>query len=340
MDASVLNYTVNDNVASFLNKNQKLYIGGKWVDTNSSKTFDVEDPATGKKLSTCAAGNSDDIDLAVKAAREAFDSGKWTGIPANERGKIIWKIGDLIDNHTEELAQLESLDNGKPVAVAGAADVPLSSDIFRYMAGWATKIEGETIPISVPYTPGAQYHSYTVKEPVGVVGQIIPWNFPLLMAAWKIAPALAAGCTIVLKPAEQTPLSALRLIEIIHDSGILPDGVLNLVTGLGEDAGAPLASHPHVDKVAFTGSTEVGKLITKAAAGNLKKVSLELGGKSPTIIFPDADIDAAIAGAASAIFFNHGQCCCAGSRLFAHEKVFDKVTEGISKIADQIKGGP
>ena len=340
MDASVLNYTVNDNVASFLNKNQKLYIGGKWVDTNSSKTFDVEDPATGKKLSTCAAGNSNDVDLAVKAAREAFDSGKWTGIPANERGKIIWKIGDLIDNHTEELAQLESLDNGKPVAVAGAADVPLSSDIFRYMAGWATKIEGETIPISVPYTPGAQYHSYTVKEPVGVVGQIIPWNFPLLMAAWKIAPALAAGCTIVLKPAEQTPLSALRLIEIIHNSGVLPEGVLNLVTGLGEEAGAPLASHPLVDKVAFTGSTEVGKLITKAAAGNLKKVSLELGGKSPTIIFPDADIDAAIAGAASAIFFNHGQCCCAGSRLFAHEKVFDKVTEGISKIADQIKVGP
>ena len=179
MDASVLNYTVNDNVASFLNKNQKLYIGGKWVDTSSSKTFDVEDPATGKKLSSCAAGNSNDIDLAVKAAREAFDSGKWTGIPANEKGKIIWKIGDLIDNHAEELAQLESLDNGKPVAVAGAADVPLSSDIFRYMAGWATKIEGETIPISVPYTPGAQYHSYTVKEPVGVVGQIIPWNFPL-----------------------------------------------------------------------------------------------------------------------------------------------------------------
>jgi len=340
MDASVLNYTVNDNVANFLNKIQKLYIDGKWVDTNSSKTFDVEDPATGKKLSSCAAGNEKDVDMAVNAARKAFDSGSWTRIPANERGKIIWKIGDLIDNHAEELAQLESLDNGKPVAVAGAADVPLSSDIFRYMAGWATKIEGETIPISVPYTPGAQYHSYTVKEPVGVVGQIIPWNFPLLMAAWKIAPALAAGCTIVLKPAEQTPLSALRLVEIIHESGLLPNGVLNLVTGLGEEAGAPIAAHPQVDKVAFTGSTEVGKLITKAAAGNLKKVSLELGGKSPTIIFPDADIDAAIAGAASAIFFNHGQCCCAGSRLFAHEKVFDKVTEGISKIADQIKVGP
>ena len=340
MDASILNYKVNDNVGTFLNKSKSLYINGKWIDSTSGKTFDVEDPASGKKIATCASGNSKDIDLAVKAARDAFDSGKWGNIPPNEKGKILWKIADLIDDHGEELAQLESLDNGKPVAVAGAADVPLSSDIFRYMAGWATKIEGETIPISVPYTPGAQYHSYTVREAVGVVGQIIPWNFPLLMAAWKIAPALAAGCTIVLKPAEQTPLSALRLTEIINDADILPNGVLNVVTGLGEDAGAPLAAHPNVDKVAFTGSTEVGKLITQAAAGNLKKVSLELGGKSPTIIFPDADIDAAIAGAASAIFFNHGQCCCAGSRLFAHEKIFDKVSEGIAKIAGGIKVGP
>ena len=340
MDATILNYNVNDGVSNFLSKNKQLYIDGKWVDSKSGKTFDVEDPATGKQIATCAAGDSTDSDIAVKAARKAFDSGKWTSIPTNERGKIIWKIGDLIDKHTEELAQLESLDNGKPVTIAGAADVPLSSDIMRYMAGWATKIEGETIPISVPYTPGAQYHSYTLREPVGVVGQIIPWNFPLLMMAWKLAPALAAGCTIVLKPAEQTPLSALRLTEIINDSGLLPEGVLNVVTGLGEAAGAPLAAHPGVDKVAFTGSTEVGKLITQASAGNLKKVSLELGGKSPTIIFPDADVDAAIAGAASAIFFNHGQCCCAGSRLFAHEKIFEKVTEGISKIAEGIKVGP
>ena len=340
MDASILNYTVNDNVGSFLSKNKQLYIDGKWVDSVSGKTFDVEDPATGKKIATCASGDKKDIDLAVASARKAFDSGKWTSVPNNEKGKIIWKIAELIDNHTEELAQLESLDNGKPVAIAGAADVPLSSDIFRYMAGWATKIEGETIPYSCLYTPGAQYHSYTLREPVGVCGQIIPWNFPLLMAAWKIAPALTAGCTIVLKPAEQTPLSALRLMEIINESGVLPEGVLNLVTGLGEEAGAPLAEHPHVDKCAFTGSTEVGKIITKAAAGNLKKVSLELGGKSPTIVFPDADIEAAIAGAASAIFFNHGQCCCAGSRLFAHEKVFDQVTEGISKIAENIKVGP
>ena len=340
MDASILNYTVNDNVGDFLSKEKKLYIAGKWVDPNSGKSFDVEDPATGKKIATCSAGNSKDVDLAVKAARKAFDSGVWTDMSNSEKGKIIWKIGDLIDKHGEELAQLESLDNGKPVAVAGAADVPLSSDIFRYMAGWATKIEGNTIPYSCLYTPGAKYHSYTLREPVGVCGQIIPWNFPLLMAAWKIAPALTAGCTIVLKPAEQTPLSALRLTEIIHDAGILPEGVLNVVTGFGEEAGAPLAEHPMVDKVAFTGSTEVGKIITKAASGNLKKVSLELGGKSPTIIFPDADIDAAIAGAASAIFFNHGQCCCAGSRLFAHEKVFDKVSEGIAKIAENIKVGP
>ncbi len=340
MDATILNYSVNDNVSEFLSNNKQHYINGKWVDSKSGRTFDVEDPASGKKIATCAAGDKEDINLAVAAARKAFDSGKWTSMANNERGKIIWKIGDLIDQHNEELAQLESLDNGKPVAIAGAADVPLSSDIFRYMAGWATKIEGETIPYSCLYTPGAQYHSYTLREPVGVCGQIIPWNFPLLMAAWKIAPALTAGCTVVLKPAEQTPLSALRLMEIINESGILPEGVLNLVTGLGEEAGAPLAEHPHVDKCAFTGSTEVGKIITRAASGNLKKVSLELGGKSPTIVFPDADIDAAIAGAASAIFFNHGQCCCAGSRLLAHEKIFDQVTEGISKIAENIKVGP
>ena len=246
MDASILNYTVNDNVGDFLSKEKKLYIAGKWVDPNSGKSFEVEDPATGKKIATCSAGNSKDIDLAVKAARKAFDSGVWTDMSNSEKGKIIWKIGDLIDKHGEELAQLESLDNGKPVAVAGAADVPLSSDIFRYMAGWATKIEGNTIPYSCLYTPCAKYHSYTLREPVGVCGQIIPWNFPLLMAAWKIAPALTAGCTIVLKPAEQTPLSALRLTEIIHDAGILPEGVLNVITGFGEDAASYLEGSPLV----------------------------------------------------------------------------------------------
>src|SRR5438874_969054 len=218
----------------------------------------------------------------------------------SERGKLIWRIGDLILQHADELAELESVDNGKPRAVARAADVPLSADLFHYMAGWATKIEGNTIPISVPYAPGAQFHAFTVREPVGVVGQIIPWNFPLLMAAWKLGPALAAGCTIVLKPAEQTPLSALRLGALMMEAGF-PDGVVNIVPGYGESAGAALAAHPDVDKCAFTGSTEVGKLIVHAAAGNLKRVSLELGGKSPNVVFKDADLNKATAGAANAI---------------------------------------
>jgi phenylacetaldehyde dehydrogenase len=230
------------------------------------------------------------------------------------------------------------MDNGKPLTIARVADVPLAADLFRYMAGWATKIEGNTIPISVPYTPGARYLAYTLREPVGVVGQIIPWNFPLLMAAWKLGPALATGNTVVLKPAEQTPLTALRLGELIQEAGF-PDGVVNIVPGYGETAGAALAAHPDVDKIAFTGSTEVGKLIVQAAAGNLKKVSLELGGKSPNVVFADVDMDAAIAGAASAIFFNHGQCCCAGSRLFVEKKVFDQVVDGVADKASQIKVG-
>ena len=229
---------------------------------------------------------------------------------------------------------MSSIDNGKPYAVARVADLPLAVDMFRYMGGWATKITGSTLPLSLP----GEYLSYTVREPVGVVGQIIPWNFPLLMAAWKIAPALAAGCTIVLKAAEQTPLTALRLAELIVEAGV-PAGVVNILTGFGETAGAALAAHPDVDKVAFTGSTEVGKLIVQAAAGNLKKVSLELGGKSPAIILPDADLDLAIAGAANAIFFNHGQCCCAGSRLYAHKSVYEQVVAGVADIAGKIKVG-
>ncbi|MEK6661894.1 MAG: aldehyde dehydrogenase family protein, partial [candidate division NC10 bacterium] len=249
------------------------------------------------------------------------------------------KLADMVEAHLEEFAQIETLDNGKPITVSRAADVPLAVDLFRYMAGWATKIEGNTIPISVPYTPGARYLAYTLREPVGVVGQIIPWNFPLLMAAWKLGPALAAGCTVVLKPAEQTPLSALRLGELILEAGF-PEGVVNIVTGYGETAGAALAAHPDVDKVAFTGSTAVGKLVLGAASGNLKKVSLELGGKSPNIVLRDADLDVAIPGAASGIFFNHGQCCCAGSRLFVEQPMFDKVVEGVAEEAKKIKIGP
>ncbi len=258
---------------------------------------------------------------------------------ASERGRLIWKLGDLLEEHGDEFAELETLDNGKPLAVARAADVPLAVDLFRYMAGWATKLHGQTIPISVPYMPGSEFFSYTAREPIGVVGQIIPWNFPLLMAAWKLGPALAAGCTVVLKPAEQTPLSSLRLGELIEEAGF-PAGVVNIVTGLGETAGAALAAHPDVDKVAFTGSTEVGRLIVEAAGkSNLKKVTLELGGKSPNIVLADADLSAAIPGAASAIFFNHGQCCCAGSRLYVQKSIYDEVVEGVAHLAREIRLG-
>src|ERR1700757_957598 len=257
---------------------------------------------------------------------------------ASERGRLIWKLADLLEQHTEEFGYIESLDNGKPLNIAKAADVPLAVDLFRYMAGWATKIEGNTIPLSVPYTPGAKYLAYTLREPVGVVGQIIPWNFPLLMAAWKLGPALATGCTVVLKPAEQTPLSALRLVELMLEAG-LPNGVVNVVTGFGETAGAALAAHPGVDKVAFTGSTEVGKLIVRAAADDLKRVTLELGGKSPNVVFADADLETAIPGAANAIFFNHGQCCCAGSRLYIESEVYDDVLAGVADRAERIKVG-
>ena len=326
-------------VTSFVKERRKLLIGGQWVDAASGKTFPVQNPATGEVIAHVAEGDRQDIDRAVKAARRAFESGAGPRLSPSERGRLVWKICDLILEHLEELAELESLDNGKPVTVARAADVPLAADLFHYMAGWATKLEGNTIQLSVPYAPGVKFHAYTLREPVGVVGQIIPWNFPFLMAAWKLGPALATGCTVVLKPAEETPLSALRLGELIQEAGF-PDGVVNIITGFGETAGAALAAHPGIDKVAFTGSTEVGKLILQAAVNDLKKVSLELGGKSPNIVLRDANLDIAIPGAASAIFFNHGQCCCAGSRLFVQQSIFDKVVEGVADRAKQIKVGP
>ena len=328
--------TVDRSVEEFIAAPGQLFIGGQWADAAAGKTFETPNPATGETLAWVAEGDAEDINRAVRAARAAFD-GPWSRMTPSERGRIIWRIGDLILEHADELAQLESLDNGKPFAVAQAADVPLAADLFHYMAGWATKIEGNTINISVPYMPGANFHSYTLREPVGVVGQIIPWNFPLLMAAWKLGPALATGNCVVLKPAEQTPLTALRLAQLIAEAGV-PDGVVNVVTGFGETAGAALAAHNDVDKVAFTGSTEVGKLIVKAATGNLKKVTLELGGKSPNIVFEDA-VDGAIEGAANAIFFNHGQCCVAGSRLFVHQSRFDEVVGGVAEIAKSIKLG-
>jgi len=327
-----------DKVNSFISRKHQMFINGKWIDSASGKTFPTYNPATGEVMSQVAEGDREDIDRAVRAARNAFESGPWSRLTASERGHLIWELADLLEENLEEFAELESLDNGKPLKIARIADIPLAVDLLRYMAGWATKIEGNTIPISVPYAPGAKFLAYTLREPVGVVGQIIPWNFPLLMAAWKLGPALATGCTVVLKPAEQTPLSALRLGELIQEAGF-PDGVVNIVPGYGETAGAALAAHPDVDKVAFTGSTEVGKLILQAAAGNLKKVSLELGGKSPNLIFADVDLPAAIGGAASAIFFNHGQCCCAGSRLYVEKKIFDQVVDGVAEQASKIKVG-
>ena len=338
MSATATAPQIHSRVQEFIAAPRKMFIDGRWVAAASGKNFPVYNPATGEVMAQVAEGDREDINRAVKAARKAFEDGPWSTMTSSQRGRLIWKIADLMEEHLEEFAQMESLDNGKPLAVARVADVPLAIDLFRYMAGWATKIEGNTIPISAGGGK-AQFFAYTRREPIGVVGQIIPWNFPLLMAAWKLGPALATGCTVVLKPAEQTPLSALLLAEVMAEAGI-PDGVVNVVTGYGETAGAALSAHPDVDKVAFTGSTEVGKIILQAAAGNLKKVSLELGGKSPNLVFEDADMKATIPGAANAIFFNHGQCCCAGSRLYVEQSIFDNVVEGVAERAKKIKLGP
>ncbi|HEY4045362.1 MAG TPA: aldehyde dehydrogenase family protein [Acidobacteriaceae bacterium] len=335
MATAAIDSHIHSNTAEFFTRKHGMLIDGNFVAAKSGKTFPVYNPATGEVITQVPEAEAADVDVAVRAARRAFDDGPWTRVTPSERGRLLLKLADLIEANLEEFAEIESLDNGKPVSVARAADVPLTVDMFRYMAGWATKISGRTLSLSLPN----EYHSYTLCEPLGVVGQIIPWNFPLLMAAWKLAPALAAGCTVVLKVAEQTPMSALWLADLVQEAGF-PPGVVNVLTGFGEGAGAPLAEHPLVDKIAFTGSTEVGKLIVKAAAGNLKKVSLELGGKSPAIVFSDADLSRAIPGTASAIFFNHGQCCCAGSRLYVHKSIFDKVVEGVSDIAAKINVGP
>ncbi|MBM4265434.1 MAG: aldehyde dehydrogenase family protein [Deltaproteobacteria bacterium] len=334
MQPAVAESSLTPSVTEFIAARRKMLIDGKWVEAASGKTFTTVNPATEEVLAEVPAGDKEDVDRAVRAARRAFESGPWRRMTASERGRALWKLADLIEARTEEFAQLETLDNGKPLTVARAADIPLVVDHFRYYAGWATKVEGETIPVSVP-----GMFTYTLREPVGVVGQIIPWNFPLLMAAWKLGAALACGNTVVLKPAEQTPLSALRLGELLDEAGF-PPGVVNIVTGFGETAGAAITVHPDVDKVAFTGSTEVGKTIMQQAAGTLKRVSLELGGKSPNIVFADADLDSAAEGAAAAIYFNHGQCCCAGSRLFIEDKVYDRVMPKLIEYSEQIQVGP
>ena len=302
-------------------------IGGQWRDSVSGSTFETINPATEEVITEVAEGGAADIDLAVKAARKAFDSGPWRKMDARDRGRLIHKLADLIEENIDELAELETLDNGKPIKESRYADLPLVIDAFRYYAGWADKIHGQTLPVR------GNYFAYTRKEPVGVAGQIIPWNFPMLMVSWKWAPALAAGCTIVLKPAEQTPLTALKLGELAMEAGF-PDGVINIVNGFGETCGAPLVAHPGVDKIAFTGEGSTGKIIVRSAIETMKRVTLELGGKSPNIVLDDADLDAAVDGALLGIYLNQGQCCCAGSRLFVQESVHD---EFVAKLAAKVR---
>lgn len=318
---------------------RRMLIGGAWVDAQGGERLESVNPATGKVLASIPAGDARDVDLAVRAARDALNSSAWRDLTGAQRARLLWKMADLMEAHLDELAELESLDQGKPLWVGKYAEIPGGIEQFRYFAGEATKIEGTTIPTSINYQPaGKKIFAYTAKEPIGVVGAIVPWNSPIVLTCMKIAPALAAGCTVVLKPAEDTSLTALRLAELMQEAGF-PPGVLNVVTGLGERAGAALAAHPGVDKIAFTGSTEVGKLMLDAARGNLKKLTLELGGKSPAIVLPDADLELTIPGVANAIFFNSGQVCVAGSRLYVHEKIFDRVLEGVVAYARGIRLG-
>lgn len=313
----------------------KLLINGQWVNSASGKTFPTINPATAEVITQVSEADAADVDKAVAAARMAFDKGPWRKMTGPQRSRLMNVFADLVEKHGDELAQLESLDNGKPYHVARAIDIPSTVACYRYYAGWADKIQGKTIPINGPF------FCYTKHEPVGVVAQIIPWNFPLLMQAWKLGPALATGCTVVMKPAEQTPLSALRVGELLMEAGF-PEGVVNLLPGYGPTAGAALARHMDVDKVAFTGSTEVGHLIMRAAADtNLKRVTLELGGKSPNIVFADSNMDEAVEGSHFALFFNQGQCCCAGSRTFVEEKCYDEFVEkSVARAKKRTVGNP
>ncbi len=321
-------------VVAFLQRDQKLYIGGQWVEPERGESFEAIDPSSGSVLARVPSGSAEDVDRAVRAARQTFDSGEWhLKLTPAERSRLIWRLADLIEERAAIFAQLDSLDNGRPVSVMQTVDAPLSAEHFRYYAGWVTKIEGATIPVSAQ-----GMFNYTVREPVGICGLIVPWNYPLLMASWKIAPALAAGNCIILKPAEQTPLSALYLARLFEEAGF-PPGVFNVVTGYGETAGAALVEHPGVDKIGFTGSASTAKTIIRGSAATLKRVSLELGGKSPNIIFADADLDNAIVGATWAIFGNNGQSCTAGARLYIQRPAFDRVIEGMADETQNIRVG-
>lgn len=314
---------------------RQLLIGGTWTSASSGETIPIINPANGQPFTEIASGTATDVDMAVRAARTTFNNPAWRRMRPLDRGKLLSKVADLIEQHAQELALLECIDNGKPAHLAATIDVPSAAEIFRYMAGWCTKLSGKTLPVS---GDGSHYHAYTLRQPIGVIGAIVPWNYPLAMAAWKIAPALAAGCTMVLKPSEVTPLTALRLAELVLEAGV-PEGALNIITGYGQTAGEALITHPEVDKIAFTGSTPVGKHILRSSAEDMKRVSLELGGKSPTIIMPDADLEQAIPGAAMSIFFNSGQVCFAGSRLLVHRDVYDQVLEGVAQFARSLPIG-
>jgi acyl-CoA reductase-like NAD-dependent aldehyde dehydrogenase len=331
--ASVLPDALSDAARSFAAGPHRLVIGSDRVEAADGRTFETLDPATGRTIAEVPHAGEEDVDRAVRAAREAFDDGRWSRVAAAQRTRAMLALADAVESHADELAELETLDNGKPLKLAKRVDVPLTVEHLRYFAGWPTKIVGETLPVAQP-----NMHCYTRREPVGVCAQIIPWNFPLLMSAWKVAPALAAGCTTVLKPAEQTPLTALRLGELALEAG-LPEGVLNVVTGDGE-TGAALVDHPDVDKIAFTGSTEVGREIGAKAGRALKRVTLELGGKSPNIILPDADLEIATKGAYQAIYYNAGQNCNAGSRLFVQRDQYDDVVAGLVEAAGRARLGP
>ena len=336
MSAAIDAFAVAERLQSGLRASRPgLLIDGQFVASLSGKTFATHNPATGQEICQVAEGGVADVDLAVKAARRALVNPSWRDMSAVDRSLLLNRLADLIERDADELAVLECMDNGKPATLTKAVEIEGSIKTFRYFAGWPTKFGGETLPVSP--RSGAKILNYTVREPVGVCGLIVPWNYPMSMAAWKVAPALAAGCTVVLKPAEQTPLTALRLGELALEAGF-PAGVFNVITGFGE-AGAALVDHPGVDKVAFTGSTEVGKAIVRGSVGNLKKVSLELGGKSPQIVLPDADLDAAAASIASGIFFNQGQTCTAGSRLYAHASIHDDLLARISDHAARLTIG-
>jgi acyl-CoA reductase-like NAD-dependent aldehyde dehydrogenase len=331
--AAALPDALSEPARAFAAGPHRLLYGGERHDPADGRTFETLDPATGRPIAAVAYAGREDVDRAVSAAREAFEDGRWSGVAAAQRTRALLALADALEAHADELAEIESLDNGKPLKLARRVDVPLAVEHFRYFAGWPTKITGEVLPVASP-----NIHCYTRKEPVGVCAQIVPWNFPLLMAAWKLAPALAAGCTVVLKPAEQTPLTALRVGELALEAG-LPDGVLNVAPGDGE-TGAALVDHPGVDKIAFTGSTVVGREIGAKAGRSLKRVTLELGAKSPNIILPDADLATAVRGAYQAIYYNTGQACNAGSRLFVHRDQFDEVVSGLEKAAGKARLGP